>query len=271
MDTNNLIAYLPFDSDTTTDLCGGTWTETGTPAIVDGALSLNGSSYIYNDNIAAQIGSSSWTIHWRANCTNSNERVMLGTYNAKYGTSGTGTDKWIRVGYFSGKPLVEFWGPQLSGDTSVPLNENHHYALSYADNILYFFIDGVLQGTRSLEVILGGTFRIGVSPGRTNSYEHFIGSIDNFIVLKGTAWTENFTPPTDSDYAALKFALGATTAPLSLAVDTERRISNRVEVIADVERRFKWRYYNNWWRDKRLNRYRNSCWKFNCDWRHINW
>ncbi len=70
MDTNNLVIYLPFDSDIN-DLCGGTWTATGNPSIVDGALNLDGSSYLERDG-GITLGGQDFTIRIYVNPSSDN-------------------------------------------------------------------------------------------------------------------------------------------------------------------------------------------------------
>lgn len=224
MDTTNLVAWLSFDDSPTFDWCGNEWTTYGTPTIgTDGAikgkaLQLNGNNYIQCDSIAAKIGSDIWTIHWHATCTATRtEGYFFGTYNANYGTSGMGNNKWVSVCYLNGNPKLVLYGNDVQAGVSLTLGQRYHYALSYDGTNLRFFIDGQLKITKAANVKLGGIFRIGNDPCRSNQ---FTGSIDEFMILKGVAWTENFTPPTAEDYDI------SDGFPINFTVDLRRKVNN---------------------------------------------
>lgn len=226
MDTTNLIAYLPFDTSTTQDKLGNTWTAYGSPTIQDGALQLDGASYLQSDSIAAQIGSDSWTVHWQATCNQSGERTFFGTYNANVSTSSLWNNCWVRCIFYNGNVTVDLYGNSTASGLSLQYGTSHHYALSYDGTNLRLFVDGVLKITKAASVTLGGAFRIGLCAGRQNASDYFTGSIANFMILKGVAWTENFTPPTDNDYADLAGLI------TRLYVDVQRKVRRSITPVA---------------------------------------
>lgn len=225
MDTANLIAYLPFDTSTTEDKLGNTWTAYGSPTIEDGALQLNGASYLQSDSIAAQIGSDSWTVHWQAICNQSGERTFFGTYNANVSTSSLRNNCWVRCIFYNGNVAVDLYGNSTASGLSLQYGTSHHYALSYDGTNLRLFVDGVLKITKAASVTLGGAFRIGLCAGRQYASDCFTGSIANFMILKGVAWTENFTPPTAEEYMQLNFDMSGESY-FSFEADVEREIAN---------------------------------------------
>ena len=240
--------WLPFDESATQDLCENEWTAIGSPTISEtnaingNALQLDGASCLENDSIAAEIGEDIWTIHWYATCTGTQaEQYFFGTYNANYGTSGTGNNRWVCVYYNLGNPKLALYGNDTTAGVSLTSGKRYHYMLSYDGTALRFFIDGKLKITKTANIKLGGVFRIGCCVGRDRAQDYFTGSIDEFQILQGVAWTGNFTPPTAEDYQDLAFVIDRN---IIFTVDVERKISNRVEVTFDVERKFTWRYVN---------------------------
>ena len=242
MDTTNLKAWLPFDESATEDKLGNEWTTYGNPAIdetnaVSGkALQLDGASYLQNNSVATEIGDDIWTIHWRATASASGERFFFGTFNANYGTSGTGQNKWVAVKWNNGNPMITLYSNDTVAGVSLNQNQEYHYALSYDGTNLRLFIDGELKITKAANIKLGGNFRIGIDPSRNVSSAYFNGTIDEFIILKGKAWLNS----TD-------VAMGLNgQSDFDFDADIERKLNNRVEFTADIERRVwkKWWYIN---------------------------
>ena len=189
-----LVAYLPFEVSTTFDVCGNEWTAGGNPTIVDGALYLDGSSYLTNSTISNSIGEQPWTIDFWATATSSSTlNGFFGTVNALNNITG----QWISVSWNSGNPMINFYYNDHVVNLNLQLNTRHHYALTYDGTNVYFFVDGVLGKTLTLPVQLGGDFVIGARPFKDSAFN---GTIDHFRILTGALWTENFTPPTATDY-----------------------------------------------------------------------
>lgn len=209
MDKNYLVAWLPFDTSTTADKCGNSWTAYGSPTIANAALQLDGSSYL---KMAEQFsftgqpftvtckfsGTSNTTggdvCLWQMYIGNSN-RIQLGIE-----TSG-------RLNLWKDSDSTVY----IQTAESVLEGQIHHVEADFDGATWYLFLDGILIGTkahtctaRDYELYIGTNYQ-------TN--RKFTGTIDEFMIFDGVALhTTNFTPPTDSDYAALKVDLGAKVA-----------------------------------------------------------
>lgn len=209
MDKNNLVAWLPFDTSTTADKCGNSWTAYGSPTIANAALQLDGSSYL---KMAEQFsftgqpftvickfsGTSNTTggdvCLWQMYIGNSN-RIQLGIE-----TSG-------RLNLWKDSDSTVY----IQTAESVLDGQIHHVEADFDGATWYLFLDGILIGTkahtctaRDYELYIGTNYQ-------TN--RKFTGTIDEFMIFDGVALhTTNFTPPTDSDYVALKVDLGAKVA-----------------------------------------------------------
>lgn len=190
-----LVAYLPFDSNLA-DKFDNIWNwYSDDPPNVAGALYLGGDCLI-NNGLSADIGSLPWTVDFWA--TVKGGYGIFGTFNALYGTSGTGTNYWVGLMWNGGQIAFHTYGGDPAGTISVENNTRHHYAMTYDGTNVRIFIDGVLSLTREHQITLGGDFVIGST---ANHNEYISGTIDHFRIFKGVAlWTENFTPPTESDY-----------------------------------------------------------------------
>ena len=243
--TENLVVWLPFDESTTEDKCGNTWTAYGTPTIsetdaINGkALQLDGSSYIECADVAPiEFFNSDFTIHFRMTyrdnktseggfftCENN---LAWQCYSSKARFNANciinGSNKWLEID---------------SANLSEFKNTNHHFAIVRQDNTVYFFFDGTLKKTYTVGTFTGSGSFLRIGARGTNRTAM---TMDEFMIHSEALWTANFTPPTAADYQELEEAM----EPPLLKVDVERRISNVVEVIADVERilRTKWRYVN---------------------------
>lgn len=188
-----LVAYLPFTT-TLDDACGNEWTVTGSPAIVDGVLSLNGGSYLTNSTIADSIGAQSWTIDFWATAN-----PDASAYAGFFGTFGGTNNSWVCIVWNGGNPQLNFYSQYYPVQLNLSTNTRHHYAVTYDGTDVRFFVDGSLGYTATRSVTLNGNFLIG---SRSDGAANIAGTIDHFRIFKGVAlWTENFTPPTAADYA----------------------------------------------------------------------
>lgn len=244
MDANNLIVYLPFDTSTTLDLCGNSWTAYGSPTLENGALKLDGSSSYLAMDGGITLGGQDFTIAAKINLSSA-AGSWIHIFNLWTSNSSDANKIALQRNYSNAQCRGLFFG-SVTDTFNFALDTVHHFEFDYVHAVgrIYVFVDGALMTTFNKSI--PQTIFPNVHIGRSNySNPYFVGTIDEFMIFVGVALhTEDFTPPTAEDYADLKFALGATTVPLTLNFDTERRISNRVEVIADVERRLKWRYVN---------------------------
>ena len=212
---DDIVAYLPFGSSPTLDLCGNTWTAVGTPTIVDDAnvpsgksLYLNGDSYLENTTVSDSVGASPWTIDFWLNGRENTNSKLFGTFNNVYATheNCTTTNEknfCIMLSRCGARPSYEldlFYNGTEFKNLSTPAGTRHHHALTYDGTDIRFFLDGVLIGSFTHNVILGRRFRIGDATFN-NTGTHFVGSFDHFRIFKTALWTSDFTPPyLESDY-----------------------------------------------------------------------
>ena len=88
-------------------------------------------------------------------------------------------------------------GVQITGTTTMGLNQWHHYAMTYDGTTTRVFANGTLDGSVSGT---GGLANVPTTIGyyEGNSSSSYRGYISNFRFVSGTAvYTGNFTPPTD--------------------------------------------------------------------------
>ena len=212
---DDIVAYLPFSSSPTTDFCGNTWTAIGSPTIVNDAnvptgksLYLNGDSYLDNTTVSDSVGASNWTIDFWLNGDLNTNSKLFGTFNNAYATSEDSTTAneknfcimVVRNGAKSSYELDLFYNVTEFANVSTPAGTRHHHALTYDGTDIRFFLDGVLIGSFTHNVILGRRFRIGGAPF-SNHGTLFKGSFDHFRIFKTALWTSDFTPPyLESDY-----------------------------------------------------------------------
>lgn len=242
MGTTNLKVYLPFDSSTTEDLCGNSWTAYGSPTVSNGAAHFNGTDqYLELTNFTppSELFNSDFTIHFYMNYRDSKVSecgfFTFGTnvgwqcyrskarFNANCNINGS--NKWLGID---------------SANLSEFKDSEHHFAIVRKDDTLYFFFDGTLKKSYTVGTFTDTATTLHIAR-RDNNWTAL--DMRDFCIHTEALWTENFTPPTDSDYAAVKLALGSN-APINFTVNVERKLSNRVEFNADVERRFLFRYFN---------------------------
>ena len=188
----NLVAYLLFTNNFA-DACGNEWAATGNPSIVDGALYLNGSSYLMNSTISDSIGELPWTIDFWVSATG--ESRLFGTFNAKYNRDQR--NQWVSAFWENGHVTLHFYDHPEAGQITVTSGTRHHLAFTYDGTTIRLFVDGVLSIAYEHEITLGGEFLIGTSP---NTAGFLTGSIDHFRIWKTALWTTDFTPPATADY-----------------------------------------------------------------------
>lgn len=244
---DNLVVWLPFDNSTTEDLCGNEWTATDSPTIsetnaINGkALQLDGSSYLQLDG-EITLGGQDFTICGRAKVDTSNKLWYPGLFSFN--------NKQLRligVGENTDRLIISIKSSE-STITNLNIANIFHYEIDYthSNGVWRLFINGtqVFSKTASLSRTTYSTALVG-SNGDSSTYDgmNWSGTIDEFQIYDGIALhTANFTPPTAQDYRDMAEAM----KPSLLTVDVERRISNVVEVTADVERKViqAWRYVN---------------------------
>lgn len=186
----NLVAYLLFTNNFA-DACGNEWAATGNPSIVDGALYLNGSSYLTNSTISASIGALPWTVDFWGNF--SDGTGFFGTFNTLYPS---GTNSLVGMKWNDCRVAMHFYCNDPAGTITVSPNTRHHYAMTYDGTIVRMFVDGVLSLAQEHQITLGGDFLIGAAASKECSK----GYIDHFRIWKTALWTTDFTPPATADY-----------------------------------------------------------------------
>ena len=245
MDATNLKVWLPFDESTTADKCGNTWTTYGTPVIDNGALKLNGSSYLQMDG-SITLGGKDFTINGYFNISSSSGNWCRGFCFYNTTNSDANSIQLQRKERLTTNNCRVCCNGSFSDFFTVSLNAWHNIEVDYIHdtNTVLCFVDGVLTASFVKEIV--PTVYQNVCLGCSNFPvdAKLTGWINKFIVFDGVALhTENFTPPTAADYEDLAFQLDGGTV---FTVDVERKLSNRVEFTADVERKLKnkWRYVN---------------------------
>ena len=183
---SHLVVYLPFDVSPTADACGNTWTPTGSPTIVDGTCSLNGSSYLTNSTILDTfIVNEPWTVDFWLTLEGGNYVLQLGLTN----------NAILYLFYFSDLKQVGLYEPSTlntGGQSIIEKDTRHHYAITFDGSIIRLFVDGVLNAEKAYS----HTLRRDMTVGQT-----ITGKYERFRVFKGQAlWTQDFTLPSASDY-----------------------------------------------------------------------
>ena len=200
---SHLAAYLPFNVSPTADACGNTWTVTGSPAIVNGALSLNGDhfDYLTNSTIADSIGNQPWTVDLWMKLKDPD------TYNCLFGVKATNNDtntdgnlNWSitasSVYFYNNNSVVS--ENRVSISPNIKQDDLLHLATTYDGSCLRTFVNGVLKQSVTVSLTVKNIFTLCASIG---GFYPSSGSVSHFRIFKGVAlWTENFTPPTAEDY-----------------------------------------------------------------------
>lgn len=255
MSTTNLKVWLPFDNSATEDKSGNTWTvENTSPTIINDANSVSGKAcdfdgtgYIYSE--PPELDTSDFTIDWWEYISSS-RNSFTSEIIAIDGTTGT-AKRCLEICYYQSTTPKLYLGNGTGAGWSysektigTKLRDQWvHRAVIRSGSTIYAFENGSLYTSfscGSLSISVSGSSLFIGNFKRAN--RPFVGMLDEVRFYVGTAlWTENFTPPNANDYAELEMALGGI-----FTFDVERRISNAVEVVADVERKItqKWRYYN---------------------------
>ena len=240
MDTTNLFAYLPFDESATQDLCSNTWTVNGSLTVQDGALNLESSStrnYIYTT--PPELGTSDFTIDWWEYILSSRNSFTSEVIVID-GTTGSAT-RCLDICYYSSSTPRLYLGNGSWRIDNVSIGTKLrdqwvHRAVVRSGNTISAFENGTLYTSATFNYSLnvaGCSLFIG-NFARAN--RQFVGKLKNVRIHVGSAlWTEDFTPPTDEDYIALKLVL-AGSASLVLNCDVERKVKKTVELAVDVER-----------------------------------
>lgn len=137
------------------------------------------------------FGTGDFTVELWINTTTAAEKALVDQYY--------GSESW-QLAVKSGKLSWYSEGLALAGAVSVNTGTWHHVAATRSAGILRFFVDGVPDGTVTLntnysrQVALG----IGAQVASRNPGSDFPGRIDEVRITKGVArYTANFTPPAE--------------------------------------------------------------------------
>ena len=189
-DNSNLASYLPFDSSATSDACGNSWTATG-------GVSL--------DTTIKKFGSASLKLALGAQLSSTDILDLSAekwTFDTYFRTTQAGNANKLQFGGYNTGVVVEGMAPRIAASTGKKppalINELetwHHIAFVRDGWTFRFFVDGVLQDTRTLTSFTpDNTFLLAGDGG----YVWF----DNVRFFDGVAlWTSDFTPPTAADYS----------------------------------------------------------------------
>lgn len=187
----NLLVYLPFTDSATQDLCGNTWSASGSPVIIDQQLFLDGSSYIKtNDVNLTQIFNSDFTLCFYMKYISGQGFFSSGLASAVTNT-GPVWQTWYSNARFNAR-MDGAWKEWDIVPSSQYQNSEHHFAITRKDNTLYFFFDGVLKKTYT-----AGTFTcdgdVILSIGKLGNSPSVL-FMRHFKVYSTCLWTEDFTP-----------------------------------------------------------------------------
>ena len=147
-----------------------------------------------------QLGTGDWTIEawtYQQSLNQYSTLFEIGNHsNASSLFIGVGSDGFLAYS-------AAFFGPQNSSPSTI--NVWQHIAVTRSGDLLYFFRDGVTQGTggytfnRDLTDIstVSAGYPYGLFPTAADANFRFNGYIDDLRITKGVArYTQNFTPPT---------------------------------------------------------------------------
>ena len=250
MDTNNLIAWLPFDDSPTFDFYGNTITTYGNPTIADtnaltgNALQLDGSSYLKISDVT--LGGKDFYIDCWVDIklfSPNNARVLHIVNSSDYAivtvrknaSDATKLDFWVNstadVSRDNGYTHVSTIN---SVSSRVHVKLLYRYSTSRG---LYLYINDQLAASRtgtSIQQFNRQTFDIYVG-ARSNGNQGLIGTIDELRIYDGNYLSSGYdTPPTVDEYIQQKINfLGY--APFILKADIKCKVKN-------VDKT--WRYYN---------------------------
>lgn len=205
-----LMAYLPFDNSAIEDLCGNTWTATGSPAVnatnaVSGnAIQFNNNNYIVC-NKTFTLGGQDFTIdfYMKANTSTHNYGNVITLFST---TSGSDT-AFLRHDSSNTKFYFKIAGTSNTSVSNNIFGTLTHVAIvyEYSKSLCSLYYNGTKVGTISKSMSSTSYKRIDIGGVNGDSEHRLNGSIDEVRIFDGIAlWSEDFTPPTADDYAALK-------------------------------------------------------------------
>jgi hypothetical protein len=189
--TPKIVPFSPFSSSSATVTLGSLVT----PYVIAGSMYFDGTgdylSLTANPNYAL---TGDYTIEMWLFPT-----VAVGTFRALITTGGIGSTDQLVIG--TDASIVGIWSAGvISGNGVIPLpNVWTHLAVSRTGTSVYFFLNGVQQGTTktSSSSALSGTAIVSVGYRVANGDGAFTGYIADLRVIKGRAlYTTSFIPST---------------------------------------------------------------------------
>lgn len=214
IDDPYLVVWLPFNRTVAEDWRGNTWTAYGTPVIQDDitafsskSLYLDGESYLWLDSVT--LAGQDFTVETWMNMSttaadtcrifyllNITTNKVLLSVNRNGTTSACGFFSSNYADYSSGYGTTVNSGKNIAG-TRVHLEVGY----SYAQKTLTLFINGKKSCIRTeCPQYQRSQFQMMIGAMPSGQYR-FAGTMEHFRVWDGIALhTENFTPPTASDY-----------------------------------------------------------------------
>ena len=234
-----LKAWLPFDKSPTFDVMLNEWTTYGTPTVSNGALQLDGQSYIKLSGI--ELGGQDFQIDgWvYVDSSSPNNARVLHIVNSsgfalvsirKNTNDATKLDFWANA---YADVSQDYGYTYVSSINSV--GQRVHFKLIYRysakrlslcinDIIAAEWTSVVQYNRQSFDIYIGAL---------ANGNQGLIGSVDELRIFDGTWFSYNYgVVPTAEEYEYFKSRIPKFTA----TVDVERRVKNIVEVAADVQR-----------------------------------
>lgn len=199
-----LVAYLPFTTSATEDLCGGTWTVSGNPTIQDGALYVSGAAYVAKDGGCSLGGQNFTTSCFLKNGPNNNTNALGAFY---FSTEAGAAYSRIDIDINSGRTLTlmsfnenykqvskSTWESKVDWDIDT---DWVHVAVVYvhSTNTLTAYLNGVAvcSVVQNIPRTFFKTFNTGYSTRDRVAVNCYI---KDWQVYDGVAlWTEDFTPP----------------------------------------------------------------------------
>ena len=190
-----LVVNMPFDTSTTQDLCGNTWTAYGSPSIVDKYLNLPSGSYLMNNSVT--VGGKDFTINgWCYMNSSSGSYARIFDCHTQASDS---TNSIVLSRYSTNSNFTTYINGNNSQFTGT-FNQWFHFEMVYlhSSTTAKIFINGSLANTRSATVP-NMARKIYLGKSSWSSDGAFVGYIDDFKVYDGVALhTANFTPPARS-------------------------------------------------------------------------
>ena len=196
-------AYLHFsepdNSISFIDESGKIWTGSGNAKILNGSLSLDGTSWISTPQSSDFSFSDDFTISFWVNSAQSSVYFLCDT--------GFTTSGWGIVYINNTTPATMLFivsnTPLFATSWTSTLDQWYHIAYVRHGTSFTFYINGVATDNITYGSSITPTNNLYVGADTIGSIP-FIGNIDDFQIIQSALWTSNFTPPsrTTSSFGA---------------------------------------------------------------------